>query len=502
MAIDLARFHQAFFEESFERADTMEQALLQLDVQAGNSEVINDIFRAAHSIKGGAATFGFAEVAEFTHHLETLLDSVRAGQRAVDAGLVELLLRAADHVRSLLVAAKDAGETDADVTSQLQIALQQALENPGQAAATTSTVIGAAAADAQPVVKRAEGWHIAFKPAADLFRSGNDPLRILRELAELGTLQSTLCLIEEAPAFDEIDPESCYLAWDMSLESTASEVDVRDLFAWVEDECDLAIEPQRALAVVTEPVAETATESRIPEPQSAQGNESAKVVPITPAAPAAPSAAATRAAAPGKTVASLESSIRVATSKIDGLINLVGELVITQASLSQAAQGLDPLAHERLLTAVQELEHTTRRLQESVMSTRMLPIDAVFSRFPRMVHDLAARLGKQVKLQTIGEGTELDKGVIEKIGDPLTHLVRNGIDHGIESPEARVAAGKAAQGTLTLKAAHEAGQILIEIVDDGNGLSRSRILEKARSNGLVVADNASDAEVWGLIFSP
>ncbi|WP_421794193.1 chemotaxis protein CheA [Hydrocarboniphaga effusa] len=480
MSIDLARFHQAFFDESFERADAMEQALLRLDVQADNGEVIHDIFRAAHSIKGGAATFGFAAVAGFTHHLETLLDSVRSGQRGVDATLVELMLRAADHVRGLLVVARDGGAHDEALGASLQSALQAALGAPSVAADTPAAV----------PAKASTGWAIRFVPMADLFRSGNDPLRILRELAELGSLHSELEFADGIPGFGALDAESCYLRWNLRLETLASESEVRELFAWVEDECELHLEPLSA--AVAEPVVAVPVPEAVP-PAAANGED--KVVPIGAAAPA-------RTQPQRNPAAALDSSIRVSTNKIDGLINLVGELVITQASLSQYAQGLDPLGHERLLSAVQQLEHTTRRLQESVMSTRMLPIDAVFSRFPRMVHDLATKLGKQVRLQTVGEGTELDKSVIERIGDPLTHLLRNAIDHGIESIDDRVAAGKPAQGTVTLRAAHQAGQIVIDIADDGRGLSRARILEKARSNGIAVADNASDADVWNLIFAP
>ncbi len=493
MAIDIARFHQAFFEESFERADAMEQALLQLDVSADNGEVVNDIFRAAHSIKGGAATFGFAAVAGFTHHLETLLDRIRAGQRAVDAGVVELMLRSADHVRGLLVAARDTREHDAELSATLQRALQAALS--GDAAPADV----AAPSPMPDVSARASGWSISFIPAPDLFRSGNDPLRILRELAELGTLRSELGFATTTPAFADMDAESCYARWQLQLQTQAGESEVRELFAWVEDECELRIEALTAQAATAPMASAPAVEQAVAAlvdvaADAAQAKPADKIVPIAAARPAS--------VAVKNPAAALDSSIRVSTSKIDGLINLVGELVITQASLSQFAQGLDPLGHERLLSAVQQLEHTTRRLQETVMSTRMLPIDSVFSRFPRMVHDLAARLNKQVRLQTVGEGTELDKSVIEKIGDPLTHLVRNSIDHGIESPEDRLRAGKPAQGTVTLRAAHQAGQIMIEIADDGRGLSRQRIIDKARSNGIAVADNASDADVWNLIFAP
>jgi two-component system chemotaxis sensor kinase CheA len=486
MAIDLARFHQAFFEEGFERVDAMEQGLLQLEGGANNAETVNDIFRAAHSIKGGAATFGFTAVAEFTHHVETLLDSIRNGSRGVDDALVSLLLRSSDQVRALLTAARDGGQADAELSARLQHELQQALHPDSSDADSAIPVpdeVSHAVAGSQAAPGEA-GWRIRFAPHADLFASGNDPLRIFGGLAELGRLDVVARHPGDLPGFSSLDPVQCLTAWDLVLQGSSSLDSVREMFAWVEDECDLQIEPLRAAAVA--------------EP-------SAKVVPIhapAAAASAAPASAATAPANAAKSRAHADSSIRVSTDKIDGLINLVGELVITQASLTQYTQGLDPLVHERLLAAVQQLEHTARLLQESVMSTRMLPIDSVFSRFPRMVHDLAARLDKQVKLQTIGEGTELDKSVIERIGDPLTHLVRNCIDHGIESPQDRSAAGKPAHGTLTLTAAHQGGQIVIEVIDDGRGLSRSRIIAKARSNGLAISDNASDAEVFNLIFAP
>jgi len=489
MSIDLARFHQAFFEESFERADTMEQALLHLNAgDPNNTETINDIFRAAHSIKGGAATFGFSAVAGFTHHLETLLDQVRSGLRSVDADLVDLMLRAADQVRALLIGARDGGAVDADAVVRIQQSLQDALATPGgkAAAVPSEPVIEAVPARSGPA-----GWTIQFRPWPDLFRSGNDPLRILRDLESLGPIESTFHLAEDAPAFAVANPDTCYSSWTLILHTEAGEAEVRERFAWVEDECDLSIEPLKHSIV--EPLASPASMSEEPVAERVAG----RVVPITAAAAAAPVAATSTKAPPN-----FEGSIRVSIGKIDGLINLVGELVITQAMLSQYAASLDPIGAERLLSAVQQIEHTTRRLQESVMSTRMLPIESVFSRFPRMVHDLAGKLGKQIKLQTVGESTELDKSVIEKIGDPLTHLVRNCVDHGIEPPTDRLAAGKPAQGTVTLKAGHQAGQIAIEIIDDGRGLNRDKLINKARANGIAIADNAPDAEVWNLIFAP
>jgi two-component system chemotaxis sensor kinase CheA len=482
VAIDLERFHRSFFEESFEGLDTMEQALLHLDpgAAAADPEAINSVFRAAHSIKGGAATFGFAAVAGFTHHLETLLDRMRAGTRAVDPPVVDLLLHSVDAVRALLSAARDGAPADAERVAALEHELRLALDHSGPAA--PKAVVPAAAAAAAP-----SAWRIRFVPQPQMFRSGNDPLRILRGLAELGELAAEADL-SAAPAFAEAEAESCYFAWDLKLRAACTREDVQELFAWVEDECELTIEP----------FSETAQDEPAPPATSgAAGRVPAVPVPKPVLVPISQAGPPPRPSASAET-----SSIRVSTDKIDMLINLVGELVITQAMLAQHARGLDPVANERLLAGLSQLDHNTRRLQEAVMSTRMLPIDSVFSRFPRMLRDLAARLGKQLRLQTAGEATELDKSVIEKIADPLTHLVRNAVDHGIELPEARAAAGKDACGTLRLEAAHQGGQIVIAVIDDGRGLDRERILAKARERGIAVADNVPDSEVYNLIFAP
>jgi len=465
--IDLSRFHRAFFDESLEGLDAMEAALLRLDVGQADAETINLIFRAAHSIKGGAGTFGFTAVAGFTHLLETLLERVRSGQRQVSQADVDLLLRSVDVTRAMLRAADGGDAADVDAVARLSAELEQALEMKPAAVAVV-----AAAAPA------ATGWKVRFLPKSEIFASGNDPLRILRELDRLGQA-SIHCDSEALPTLADATPETCYLSWTVELRGDCDEGAIREIFAWVEDECELHVEPL------------------IPPPAQ------------TIAAPEAPVAGkpTLRVVEGGKEPlherrSGDASSIRVGTEKIDALINLVGELVITQAMLQQIAGALDPVQNEKLLQGLSLLDRNTRMLQEAVMSTRMLPVDAVFSRFPRMVRDLSAKLGKQIRLETVGEGTELDKGVIERIADPLTHLVRNSLDHGLENAEQRLAAGKDPTGTITLRASHQGGHIVIEVMDDGRGLNRERILAKAAERGLAVPANPSDADVWQLIFAP
>lgn len=487
MSIDLARFHASFFEESFEGLDAMESALLTLDLSAVESETINTIFRAAHSIKGGAGTFGFSGVAEYTHGVETLLDQIRSGKRTITRPDVDLLLRVVDVMRGLLGSARDGTPFDAEGVTRTQAEITRALA--GESAPSLASVAKRDAVASAPV-----GWTIRFEPGVDLFRSGNDPLRIIRGLEALGRLE---CTVDSSalPAFDEADAESCYLSWTLRLEGSAPRAAIEEQFAWVEDECRLTITP--ILAEVSEPTpASTPLLQLVPGRAADAGH------------PANTANAGTTAngVAGVPTRSSDVGSIRVGTEKIDALINLVGELVITQAMLTQQATLLDPVVHEKLLIGLSQLDRNTRELQDAVMSTRMLPIESVFSRFPRVVRDLAAKLGKQVRLATVGESTELDKSVIEKITDPLNHLVRNSLDHGLESAEERIAAGKDPTGTILLKAAHQGGNILIEICDDGRGLSRERILSKAIANGLVANAAAgeafSDPEVWQLIFSP
>jgi len=462
-AIDLSRFQATFFVESREGLDAMETGLLSLESGNAEAETVNTIFRAAHSIKGGSATFGFKAIADTTHLLETLLDQVRGGKRHADSAITDALLSSVDVLRGMLQRAED-GQPDTHGDNELNARLSSLLDGTPAAtvAAKTST--------------RFSKWKISFAPKPDMFLTGNDPLRIARELEALGKLTST-CDFGALPALRDMDCTRSYLSWTFELEADVERRKIEDVFSWVEDECDLHIDGIESapapVAVVAAPVA---------------------AHPTTTAAPSAPREKKEHADGDG--------SIRVSITKVDGLINLVGELVITQAMLLQQSANLDPGVHERLVSGLAQLERNTRDLQEAVMSVRMLPVEFVFSRFPRLVRDLAGRLGKRVRLRTSGEGTELDKGVIERIIDPLTHLVRNAIDHGLEMPEQRADDGKDGTGTVTLAASHQGGHIVIEVADDGRGLDRKKILAKAAERGLPVSESMSDAEVWDLIFHP
>ncbi|KLJ02770.1 chemotaxis protein CheA [Luteimonas sp. FCS-9] len=473
MNMDMQRFHATFFEESREGLEAMEAGLLQLEQGDQDPELVNSIFRAAHSIKGGAATFGFDAVAALTHVLETLLDELRAGKRSVDGTAIDAMLASVDVLRGLLAEAETGQPADPQAAIAVQARLDAVLAGTAAPAPVAVTTVPTQAA-VDPA-----GWRIGFTPAPSMFMSGNDPLRIIRELDQLAPLD-VACRMERLPGFGQLDPLEAYLAWDLGLLGAVPRGTVDEVFAWVEDDCELDIRPIEPALRAAAPAVEAAVS---PPPAAAPA-----------AAPGAPGNAAPPAAHEA------ESSIRVSTDKIDGLINLVGELVITQAMLKQVSAALDPAVSERLFAGLDLLERNTRDLQEAVIGVRMLPVDAVFRRFPRLVRDLSTRLGKQVRLRTLGEGTELDKGLIEKIADPLVHLVRNAIDHGLELPEARRAAGKDEAGTITLAASHQGGHIVIEVADDGRGLDRDRILAKAAERGLAVPDAPSDAQVWDLIF--
>jgi len=473
MSMDLQRFHATFFEESREGLDAMEAGLLSLEEGSRDPETINSVFRAAHSIKGGAATFGFESIAGLTHVLETLLDELRAGKRALEPAAVDAMLGSVDVLRALLREAEHGQAADPAAVQAVLARLNAVLS--GQAGTPAAAV---AVKEEAP-----EAWHIGFTPSPSLFMSGNDPLRIIRELEHLGPLQIAARL-ERLPGFEQVDPMEAYLAWDLGLIGKVPRSKIEDTFAWVVDDCELDIRPM----AVPAPPPSLAVEAPAP---SAPVVASA-TAPVAAAAPTSGNAAAHEA----------ETSIRVSVDKVDALINLVGELVITQAMLKAVSGGLDAAHAERLSAGLDLLERNTRDLQEAVIGVRMLPVDAVFRRFPRLVRDLSTRLGKQVRLRTVGEGTELDKGLIEKIADPLVHLVRNSIDHGLELPEARGAAGKDETGTITLAASHQGGHIVIEVSDDGRGLNREKILSKALERGIAVPDNPTDSQVWDLIFAP
>ncbi len=460
--VDLAQFHKAFHEESLDGLDAMEQALLALDEGAEDPELINVVFRAAHSIKGGAATFGFNDVAAFTHVAENLMDEVRSGRRPMEKAVVELLLRSGDIIRDML-SLQMAGQPGATTESQTLLAELSAMVSGG----TAAPVAAKAAAPAEAV----EGWDIAFRPFDYLLKTGNDPARMFRELEALGPLTTTVDA-SKLPALADMDPTASYLAYTLRLDAGAKRAAVEGVFDWVDGDCDLAVTPRLAAAPASAP---------------------APVVPV--AASAAPRAVREVA------TSSEASSVRVGIEKIDMLINLVGELVITQAMLTQFDDGVDASQLEMFRHGLAQLGRHTRELQESVMSIRMLPISTVFNRFPRLVRDLAQKLDKKVVLDLRGETTELDKTVLEKIGDPLVHLVRNAIDHGLEGPAKRTAAGKSDTGTLRMEAFHRGGSIVVEVGDDGAGLNRDAIVAKAIQRGIIASgEGMSDDAVAELIF--
>ena len=472
MSMDLQRFHATFFEESREGLDAMEAGLLALEDGQQDPEVINSVFRAAHSIKGGAGTFGFDTIAGLTHVLETLLDELRAGKRALEGSAVDAMLASVDVLRALLREVEHGQAADPNAVKAVTDRLQAVLSGDASSAVASSP----AKQDDTP-----DAWQIGFVPAPSLFMSGNDPLRIIRELETLGSLHVEPRM-EHLPGFQQLDPLEAYLAWDLGLVGKVPRSRIEDTFAWVVDDCELDIRPAAPPSLAAQTPAPLAAATATPA--------------VTPAAEAGKPAAA------ANTAHEAETSIRVSVDKVDALINLVGELVITQAMLKQVSGGLDPVHAERLFAGLDLLERNTRDLQEAVIGVRMLPVDAVFRRFPRLVRDLSSRLGKQVRLRTVGEGTELDKGLIEKIADPLVHLVRNSIDHGLEMPDVRRDAGKDETGTITLAASHQGGHIVIEVSDDGRGLNRDKILAKAIERGLSVPDNPTDSQVWDLIFQP
>ncbi len=504
MDFDLSQFYQIFFEEAAENLDQMEQMLLELDMQAAGDEELNGIFRCAHSIKGGAATFGFSDVAELTHHMESLLDRLRRHELQLVPQMVDVLLESADASRSLLARHQAGGQGEAVSTRELVRAISELATGMAASAPVPAPAPAPVAAAPAPA------------PAASAPAQGERALEIhVGPLAQPALADALKELFRDIPGLGTIAdlPDERAGMRRFAVQTTSSDDELLDLFVFHVAREQVAIQPQGAGPAAAPP-------APAPAAQPLPAEDGFGFFPGAPglpgeAAPAAPVAAgaAARAGAPSRPAAdakgaaaggaSMESTtIRVAVSKVDQLINLVGELVITQAMLAQNSRDLDSGLHQQLLAGLADLDRNTRDLQESVMSIRMIPMATVFNRFPRMLRDLAAKLGKKVDFVTHGEATELDKSLVEKITDPLTHLVRNSCDHGIEMPAERLAAGKPESGTLTLSASHQGGSIVIEVRDDGKGLSREKILKKARERSMDVSDGMTDGEVWNLILAP
>lgn len=513
--IDLSQFYQVFFEEAGENLDRMEQQLLEVDITAADDEELNSIFRCAHSVKGGAATFGFADVAELTHQMETLLDKLRRHELAPTTQMVDVLLASGDALRAQLARHQNGEGAVVDTTELLfNIRALVAGEAPVAAAPAPAPVRVAVPAPepvAAPAVAPAAAGQIRQlelrvgplgRPA-----DADNIVELFKEIEGLGTIEP----IDGGVASDGMRR--------FKVVTTSTDSDLLDLFTFHVAREAVALLPlgpgygfhAGAPGAPTEPEVVDAGYGFFDNApgapsETAAAAASAQPVAATAAATVEAPKAAARPAAPRAEKAAggaLESStLRVSVEKVDQLINLVGELVITQAMLAQNSKSVDLALHQQMAAGLADLERNTRDLQESVMSIRMIPMSMVFSRFPRMLRDLASKLGKKVDFVTQGEATELDKGLVEKITDPLTHLVRNSCDHGIELPAERLAKGKPEQGTITLSASHQGGSIVIEVRDDGKGLSRAKLIAKAREKGIDAPDSMSDQEAWALIFAP
>ncbi|WP_342132274.1 chemotaxis protein CheW [Hydrogenophaga sp. OTU3427] len=543
-SFDLTQFYQIFFEEAGENLETMEQQLLELDVENPDDEELNAIFRCAHSIKGGAATFGFEDVAEMTHQMESLLDKLRRHELTLTSPMVDVLLEASDVLKGLLARHQglDAAPVETgDLVARIRVLASGGGAAPAPAKAPPPPPPPAAAPAPAPAAGTGQRRMKATIGPLDQADEADPIKELFRDIAGLGTV--------EGESFDNQHKV-------FEISTASSNDDLLDLFAFHVSKDKIKLEPLDVAPAPAPAPAAFVSQSLIPISERPPSGDIEQGYGLYAGAPGSPIADHSRsdsgevtrnddliqgyglfAGAPGNphtheshtaaheaaiqaatgaadakggragakpaAAATLETTtLRVSVSKIDQLINQVGELVITQAMLAQNSRILDPSINQQLLAGLADLERNTRDLQESVMSIRMIPMSVVFSRFPRMLRDLASKLGKKVEFVTVGEATELDKGLVEKITDPLTHLIRNSCDHGIEMPADRLLAGKPETGTITLSASHQGGSILIEVRDDGKGLNRQKLINKARERGIEAPDNMSDSEVWQLIFAP
>lgn len=482
MNIDLSQFRDGFFQDADEHVENMEAGLLRIEaaVDAGDAPVeedLHEVFRDAHSIKGAAGSLGFDSVTRFTHALEGVLDRLRDGRLAPTSQRTGLLLRSVDALRTLLAATQAGAETPAGIADQLA-ELEGDVEDDAAPAPSAGSVPDAEKDD------EVISYEVGFRAADNLFQSGMDPLLVLRELSELcesGSFDDVQLQLDRIPPLADLDPELCSLAWTCRMHSDASRGDIEDVFLFVEDGSEITIREVR-------------------EAQAQESSGEAKSLAVA----KSKSGGKAGRGAPARGVQKRESSsIRVSTEKVDKLIDLVGELVIAQSMASQAVQDFDPSKPHLLGQALEETQRYVRELQEQIMGVRMLPIGSVFSRFPRLIRDIASNLDKKIALEISGEETELDKGVVEGITDPLTHLIRNSADHGIESPEERIAAGKPEQGVIHLRAFHRGGNVVIEIEDDGAGLNAERIRAKALERGLIEPEaELTEEQLFDLIMQP
>jgi two-component system, chemotaxis family, sensor kinase CheA len=475
--IDLDGLLDTFFEEAEEHLNTFETGLLELEATPEDHEVIGRIFRAAHSIKGASGTFGLGDITSFTHALETVLDRLRAREIAYSADVARALLASVDVLRGLVRAAREGAAPPPEA-----VPVRALLEQFYRTAAPKGEAI------AQPIISLQVGRkvRVRFAPKPDFMCRGMDPLAILRDVADCGEVESRTVDASAVPSLDDLDPESFYLSFVLVMRTERTDAEIAEAFAFVDDLCTFAIEAEL----------DEAPQEQIEPDAPVEGGAAGE-------ARSAPTTFPKDGVSPPKDakIPAAASTIRVATEKVDKLLDLVSEIVIAQAMIVDATRAPGPDAETRLNDALQALDRHTRELQERVMSIRMVPLASVFGRLPRMVRDLAGTIGKKVQLVVEGEGTEIDKSMVEQLADPLTHLVRNAIDHGLEFPEQRAEQGKPAEGTVRIRAFHQGGNVVIEVGDDGKGLDSKQIRAKAERLGLVSPDEVlTDEQIHEFIF--
>ncbi len=473
VASNAEQFKQSFREEAREILVELEAALLELNSNPGDLELVGRVFRGLHTIKGSGAMFGFEQLAAFTHNLETAFDEVRNGRLPITAELIDLTLSALDQIRAMLEeGAAGAPTADPACCEQILAQVRQLAGLPAAAAVAPPTAQKTPASSERTgaLTGPLREWHIHFAPGPAMLLNGTNPLLLLRELRELGGL-SVKASMASVPPLRELDAERCYIAWEMVLATSAGEDAVRDVFIFVEDGCELTIAPAAEPASTAD-----LTAAALAEPRATSAGRRTTDKPDT------------------------ATSLRVPAAKLDQFVDLVGELVTVQARLSELAGRRDDL---EIAEVSEEIERLTSALRENSMNIRMLPIRATFEKFRRLVHDLARDLGKNVELTIEGAETELDKTVIEQLGDPLMHLIRNSMDHGIEPPAVREARGKRSTATIHLSARHSGASVLITVADDGGGIDAAAVRARAVEKGLIAADaELTESETYALLFQP
>jgi two-component system, chemotaxis family, sensor kinase CheA len=485
---------QTYFQECEELLLAMEEGLIAIENGDAGDGVINAVFRAVHSIKGSGGAFGFEDLVHFAHGFETVLDQLRSGQLAPTGETVKVLLRAGDVLADHVAAARGgqplAAGADEDVIAELAALSGEDPDGGGPAPADFEGLDFAPMQIDVGEMPSAQGWRIAFAPHAALYANANEPALLLRELAALGDCEVSVDL-SRLPALEAIEPDQSYFVWTIVLTGDIAHEKIEDVFDFVTGHCDLTIE---------------SLEAAIPKfeaPQVVEIVTAVSVEPVEIIEAAALVSSTDKKDTAAQSESAVKQTIRVDLDKVDRLVNLVGELVITQAMLSQRVMECKLPRGSSVGNGLTELEHLLRDLQESVMAIRTQPVKSVFQRMPRLVRELAQQTAKKVHLVVEGETTEVDKTVIERLGEPLTHMIRNAVDHGLETPEERRAAGKPEEGTVTLSAEHRGGRIVIEVSDDGRGIDRARVREKALERGIISPSaTLSDEETDNLIFMP